>query len=132
MEFKSSDPFEQALIDVQQATDGRGNRVRIEMGDFSSVFLKKTLREFAKGLNENEVFIDIDGLSVKSEVAFYRILALMARAVAASLEHEQKKPLIVTTQSAEHIESEQCWCHPTLEYTEPETGTRVWKHHQPS
>lgn len=28
----------------------------------------------------------------------------------------------------EHITSEKCWCEPTLQYKNPETGNEVWIH----
>jgi hypothetical protein len=31
----------------------------------------------------------------------------------------------------EHEDSEQCWCHPTLEFV-AENGTKVWLHHEPN
>jgi len=31
-----------------------------------------------------------------------------------------------------HQESEHCWCHPTLNYTNPETGVQHWVHHEPN
>jgi hypothetical protein len=30
-----------------------------------------------------------------------------------------------------HVESKDCWCHPTLDYTDPETGVQHWIHHEP-
>ena len=30
----------------------------------------------------------------------------------------------------EHIESEECWCEPELEYEDPETGNQVWVHRE--
>lgn len=29
---------------------------------------------------------------------------------------------------AEHVESKECWCEPTLDYIDPETGNEVWLH----
>lgn len=29
-----------------------------------------------------------------------------------------------------HLDSEQCWCNPTLDYVNPDTGAEVWIHHQ--
>lgn len=31
-----------------------------------------------------------------------------------------------------HIESDDCWCSPTLDYTCPETGVKHWIHHEPN
>lgn len=31
-----------------------------------------------------------------------------------------------------HVESAECWCSPTLDYTNPETGQQVWVHHEPN
>lgn len=31
----------------------------------------------------------------------------------------------------EHMESEACWCHPTLDYV-AENGNQVWVHHEPN
>lgn len=31
----------------------------------------------------------------------------------------------------EHQTSEHCWCHPTLEYKDPDTGNEVWVHNEP-
>lgn len=31
-----------------------------------------------------------------------------------------------------HVESSDCWCHPTLDYTNPETGAQHWIHHEPN
>lgn len=30
----------------------------------------------------------------------------------------------------EHQESSECWCHPTLDYSNPETGAKHWIHHE--
>lgn len=30
----------------------------------------------------------------------------------------------------QHEESEDCWCSPTLDYVDPETGVRHWIHHE--
>jgi hypothetical protein len=30
----------------------------------------------------------------------------------------------------EHEESEDCWCHPTLDYVDPDTGVAVYVHHE--
>lgn len=30
-----------------------------------------------------------------------------------------------------HLESEHCWCIPTLDYV-AENGTKVWVHHEPN
>jgi hypothetical protein len=35
-----------------------------------------------------------------------------------------------TTTAREHVESKDCWCHPTLDYVDPETGCEVWIHHK--
>ena len=29
-----------------------------------------------------------------------------------------------------HINSEECWCDPRLEYEDPDTGNRVWVHNE--
>lgn len=29
-----------------------------------------------------------------------------------------------------HQESDKCWCGPTLDYVDPETGAEVWVHHK--
>lgn len=29
-----------------------------------------------------------------------------------------------------HVESAACWCHPTLSYTNAETGVQQWVHHE--
>lgn len=31
----------------------------------------------------------------------------------------------------EHVESEDCWCCPRLEYQDPVTGVQVWVHNEP-
>lgn len=31
----------------------------------------------------------------------------------------------------EHETSENCWCHPTLYYKDPDTGNEVWVHNEP-
>ena len=30
--------------------------------------------------------------------------------------------------TSEHIDSENCWCEPILDYEDPETGNQVWVH----
>lgn len=30
-----------------------------------------------------------------------------------------------------HVESERCWCHPTLDFV-AENGNKVWVHHEPN
>jgi hypothetical protein len=30
----------------------------------------------------------------------------------------------------QHVESADCWCHPTLNYTNEETGVQHWVHHE--
>lgn len=32
----------------------------------------------------------------------------------------------------QHIPFEDCWCHPTLNYTDPDTGNQHWIHHEPN
>jgi hypothetical protein len=32
----------------------------------------------------------------------------------------------------EHVESGDCWCNPTLDYVNPETGAEHWIHHEPN
>lgn len=32
----------------------------------------------------------------------------------------------------EHILSEKCWCHPTLDFVDPATGNKVFTHHNPN
>lgn len=32
----------------------------------------------------------------------------------------------------EHVDSGDCWCHPTLNYINPETGAQHWIHHEPN
>jgi hypothetical protein len=36
----------------------------------------------------------------------------------------------VKAKYGDHIESAECWCHPTLDYTNPETGVQLWIHHK--
>lgn len=31
-----------------------------------------------------------------------------------------------------HEDSGNCWCHPTLDYTNQETGAKHWIHHEPN
>lgn len=31
-----------------------------------------------------------------------------------------------------HVESADCWCGPTLDYTDPDTGVSVWVHRKAS
>ncbi len=31
-----------------------------------------------------------------------------------------------------HVESGDCWCNPTLDYRDPETGRDHWVHHEPN
>jgi hypothetical protein len=40
------------------------------------------------------------------------------------------QPTLETTTAREHVESKDCWCHPTLDYVDPETGCEVWIHHK--
>jgi hypothetical protein len=51
----------------------------------------------------------------------YRMLKELAPLLRAELE---------TTTAREHVESKDCWCHPTLDYVDPETGCEVWIHHK--
>lgn len=32
----------------------------------------------------------------------------------------------------EHEEAGTCWCNPTLDFTNPETGAKHWIHHEPN
>lgn len=32
----------------------------------------------------------------------------------------------------EHETSADCWCHPTLDYINAETGVKHWIHHEPN
>lgn len=32
----------------------------------------------------------------------------------------------------EHRQSQDCWCSPTLDFVDPETGNSVWVHHEPN
>jgi len=34
-------------------------------------------------------------------------------------------------QPREHEASENCWCHPILDYKDPDTGNEVWVHNEP-
>lgn len=51
--------------------------------------------------------------------------------------HDERDPVGPCTCGAEskpapeHVEGEDCWCHPTLDYTNPETGVQHWIHHEP-
>lgn len=51
--------------------------------------------------------------------------------------HDERDPVGPCTCGAEskptreHVEREDCWCHPTLDYTDPETGVQHWIHHEP-
>lgn len=38
---------------------------------------------------------------------------------------------MVESISREHVEREDCWCHPTLDFV-AEDGRKVWVHHEPS
>lgn len=35
---------------------------------------------------------------------------------------------LIEQQGLEHISSPDCWCHPELDYKDPETGAEVWVH----
>lgn len=36
------------------------------------------------------------------------------------------------TKAREHEASPDCWCHPTLNCINPETGAQHWIHHEPN
>jgi hypothetical protein len=46
------------------------------------------------------------------------------------LDEFQAIPARVAAATTEHIESADCWCQPTLNYVDPDTGTQHWIHHE--
>ena len=57
---------------------------------------------------------------------YYRAIAALSAALA---ESTRKQSLQVAEQRGpEHISSPECWCHPELDYKDPETGAEVWVH----
>lgn len=57
---------------------------------------------------------------------YYRAIAVLSAALA---EPTRKQSLQVAEQRGpEHISSPECWCHPELDYKDPETGAEVWVH----
>lgn len=79
--------LEQALINVNDATDGAQRRVRLHTGPISADSLRDTTREFMRGMiDPDTVFLSTDFTPSKaSEVAAWSNLALLAQATAAAV-----------------------------------------------
>ena len=47
---------------------------------------------------------------------------------------ESKYPTIeyLEVLNSRHLDSPECWCFPTLDFVNPDTGQELWVHHQPN
>lgn len=87
-----TDPLETALIDVTNAKDGAGRFVRLlPSTNYSAIELRRVTNEFMKIDFETVEFFGRDSSEkTRSMAAWYRNLALLARATAAAIERESR------------------------------------------
>lgn len=85
--------LETALCEVACATDGQGRKIKLYSGDNSASSIRKTIVQFAC-MNEGFEPVFLDGFtgqpSLTGEMAYWRNLALLCRALEAAIDHEMK------------------------------------------
>lgn len=86
--------FEDALIALSNAVDGRGLKIRLfPHVDYSSIELRRATNDFARIDFANAEFFGRDTPEkTRGMAAHYRNLALLANAAAAAIEHEAAHP----------------------------------------
>lgn len=88
-EMNVEETLEQALVDLQRATDGQGRLVTLFKGSISSTDLREATFAFMESFDPECCFIngfDPKADSRPAEAAAWRNLALLAKATAAAFE----------------------------------------------
>lgn len=84
--------LESALIAIRGATDSKGLRIHLFVGDeYTSAALRQALYDFTRTLDRNDmVFVNVDGSEDQDgEVAYAHNLQLLTNAYVAALEYER-------------------------------------------